>query len=1030
MRAKKAGPSEVTVGARVRARGLIWEVVEQTPSRTCVRCTSGDLAGLEWDLIPPFDRIEAVRTVLDPNAAGPLRPWRLLHTARVLDQILGPETPLSGEPGRIEIEPYQLVPLMRALELPRPRLLLADGVGLGKTVQAGLIAVELIIRRGAHRILVAAPAGALLTQWDRELRHRFGLRFTRVTDAASLRALRQGAELGGNPFNAAALCLTSLDFAKQEHVLDSLERTSWDLAIIDEAHHCAAAAPGISQESTLRRRLAETIARRADGLLLLTATPHDGHDSHFASLIELLDPSLVDGLGGLAGQAYRRHVVRRLKSHIRDPATGAPLFRERRVTPVRVEVQSDAAARFHRALSALVIPRLRRQKGGAVANRRVADALAFVSLLKRSVSTIAACTATLRVVAKHHATAVDADGAGRERVRALRAYRRRVQRFGVLDPASEDDIARLEAEEIAEGLRDDADTAGRLSELIELGDQAAGEDPKLEGLVTEVRLIRLAHPDANILIYTEYRDSQDAAEAVLRAARGIAGDILTIGGDDPEPVRAQAAERFGDVTRLILIGTDSVAEGLNLHTHCFHLIHLDLPYNPNRLEQRNGRIDRYGQTHDPEIRYLYLANTFEEHLLLRLIGKYEKARSVLTFMPDTLGVTADDDVLENVRGTGLIAGFAEEQISLFAADEPVIHTLDRMADSAGTDAFRDLSREIDRAYDGFEQMAVRHGWLAARGMNADSGQLAAAVRSRRRMPRAIDLGEFVKAVLDDEDGGRVPAAWSAELEGLPGYDTAARTICFTRERNHNRNGAGRSLAFPGLAHPLVRRAIIHASRLEHDDNARVSAARAGRGEPLGLLLTYTVEQPAAGRIVSRHIIAVHLPRTGAPIEMADPSEWIRYADQDRSVPASGIWRRRFQDWVPARRSEADAVAATLAVRLHAAWANSAGTARVQARAALDEWVRRRATAICGTEMAPLSDLFAKAGDDPGWRSLIAPEARLAAFAMDGANPAASRREANSVAALYQRTALGLGSDALAPPAMARPLGLLMLVPAA
>src|SRR6202042_641305 len=179
-----------------------------------------------------------------------------------------------------------------------------------------------------------SPAGPLLVQWDQELRHRFGLRFAPVTDAASLQAQRRKLELGGNPFDAIALCLVSLDFVKQERVLEELERSTWDLAVIDEGNHCIGSPAAIDRADTQRRRLAEVIARRCDGLLLLTATPHDGYDPHFASLIELLDPSLVDGRGGLIGAAYRRHVVRRLKSHIRGHATGAPLFRERRVVPV------------------------------------------------------------------------------------------------------------------------------------------------------------------------------------------------------------------------------------------------------------------------------------------------------------------------------------------------------------------------------------------------------------------------------------------------------------------------------------------------------------------------------------------------------------------------------------------------------------------------------------------------------------------------------------------------------------------------
>ena len=378
---------EVSVGIKVAARGLEWDVTEVealgAQQRVRLACSAGDLTGLEWDLLYPAEALSVLRTEPRPDEAGPLDAWRRYHTARLLEQIPGS----AASPGRIAIEAYQRVPLLRALDMVRPRLMLADGVGLGKTVQAGLIAAELLVRRRAHRILIVCPPGPLLRQWEQEMRHRFGLRFAVMADAAGLQAARRGLELGGNPFDAAALCLTSMDFAKSDRILAELERVSWDLVIIDEAHHCVG-------DANQRRLLAEVLARQSDGLLLLTATPHDGHDPHFASLMALLDPSLVDGAGRLIGTTYRQHVVRRLKSHIRT-ASGSPLFRERIVTPVRVDVGGSASVlAFHKALSDFVAPRL--QRSG------VNDALAFVSLLKRSMSTIAACVATLRVVAERY----------------------------------------------------------------------------------------------------------------------------------------------------------------------------------------------------------------------------------------------------------------------------------------------------------------------------------------------------------------------------------------------------------------------------------------------------------------------------------------------------------------------------------------------------------------------------------------------------------------------------------------------------
>ena len=434
------------------------------------------------------------------------------------------------------------------------------------------------MRRRAHRILIVCPPGPLLRQWEQEMRIRFGLRFMPIVDSASLREARNGVELGGNPFDATALCLTSIDFAKQDRVLSELERVTWDLVIIDEAHHCVG-------DENQRHCLAEVLATQSDGLLLLTATPHDGHDAHFAALMALLDPSLVDGTGRLVGSAYRRHMVRRLKSHIRRP-DGTALFRERIIVPIRVDVtDATPVLAFHKALSALVGPRLKDARD----RKGLTDALAFVSLLKRSMSTIAACLATLRVVAERYGTKP-----AKERQRALRAYRRRMAQFGVLGTEDEADLADLEAEEMAATLQDAGDA---LRDLIRLGESAVPHDPKLAALVLEIRLIRLRHPNANILVYTEYADSQRAATASLAA---ISGTVLTIGGSDSEAERAWAAQRCAQEDGIIMVSTDSLAEGLNLHQRCCHLIHLDLPYNPNRLEQRNGRIDRYGQRNDPK----------------------------------------------------------------------------------------------------------------------------------------------------------------------------------------------------------------------------------------------------------------------------------------------------------------------------------------------------------------------------------------------------------------------------------------------
>jgi superfamily II DNA or RNA helicase len=1045
---------DLPIGSRVRARGLIWDVLESeqlgAQQRLRLRCAGGDLSGLEWDLLRPADTVEPLTVELQPDNPGALAAWRLHHMACLLDQLPDRATVLATDPGRIRIEPYQLVPLMRALELPRPRLLLADGVGLGKTIEAGLIAVELIARRRAHRILVVAPAGPLLTQWEQELRSRFGLRFTRLADSATLHEERRKLELGGNPFAANALCLTSLDFAKQEPVLEALERTTWDLGIIDEAHHCVSAATSTDRDDTMRRRLAEVVAKCSDGLLLLTATPHDGYDPHFASLIELLDPSLVDGKGGLAGFAYRRHVVRRLKAHLRDPVTGRPLFRERRITPVPVDVAAAAVQEFHRALSALVAPRFRR----GTRSLTTTDALAFVSLLKRSGSTIAACLCTLRAVADRYAEIATGEAAPlrRERLRALRAYRRRAARFGVLDQAAEDDSDHLEAEEIAADLVGTGGTIEALRGLIHLGQAAKAQDPKLAAMLTEVRLIRLAHPGANIQIYTEYAASQAAAVAALHA--GIGGEVLAISGQDSEAARTAAAEQFAAAGGIVLVSTDALAEGLNLQARCCHLIHLDLPYNPNRLEQRNGRIDRYGQAHEPDIRYLYLAGTFEEHVLLRLIGKYEKARAALTVMPDTLGVTADHAVVN----AGLIAGFAERQATLFGDDAPSIRSLDRLAEEENAAAYRDLLHEIDRAYGGFEQMAVRHGWLADRGLNADAAQLAAAGSAETRgsaLLGRVDLLEFTEAAIAMEaDPGSVgrqgaigdqhvaetggetaadralplPADWRSGIDGLPGYDAVTRSITVTPDRG----SVHESPAYLGRAHPLVRRAITRARLSDAEDSQtdhRVSAARAEAGDGPALLLTYGAEIRSALRLELQCVLAVRLPMDGPPALLDDVQGWLRLGHPTRAIDPPGLWQRLFASWAPLRRPVADAFANAAMQRIAAPWLIDQADRIDREAIDLELWLGKRAEDLCGSALPRMDDLFGSAPVRPVWQDDAPPLHRLAAYAADAINPSLRRRAARSAVELYQRREKDRSDRAALSPPVLRPIGLLMLVPA-
>lgn len=1076
--------SSLLPGTEVVARGLRWEVVysesagEQELYR--LRCMEGAMRGQELDILTPFEKLEPVASEMDPTKAAQLRHWRVFHQAFLLEQALGPSALLAAQPGRLQVVGYQLVPVMRALRMSRSRLLLADGVGLGKTVEAGLVLAELIARRRAHRILIVSPAGPLLQQWRVEMRERFGLRF-RVLDRESLQEIRYANELGANPFNHEALGLISIDFAKQEKVLQDLERTQYDVVVIDEAHHCTRVAGRVVQEDSLRRRLAEVLARQSDNLLLLTATPHDGYDPHFASIIELLDPSLVDGRGSLRGEGYRSHVVRRLKRHIKDPDTGEPMFKERVVEPVAVEFSKSAHPAFsalQEGLLALIAPQLRR----AIRQKNYGDVLAFISLLKRSVSTARACRETLETISGRlnelAGKGMEDQKTRKQRLNSMRTYRRRMERFGVLSLDEEQDQAELEADHMAaelsasgveelqaklddlrkevrrerDRLRRVTGTVDALLELAEIAEDAEAEDPKLEIILEQIQAIRQKEPRANILIYTEYSDSQSTLMEYLEAAqkrKAFTGQIVSICGDDDEKTRSAATGRFQQHNDMVLVSTDATAEGLNLHQRCHNLLHLELPYNPNRLEQRNGRIDRFGQKKNPQVRYLYLAGTFEERLLLRLVAKYEKQRARLTFVPNTLGVFSGDHSPATVK---LLEGIVEEEGLLFSRPAPLELTSGDEEDVDST-AYREMLQEVDRAFSSYHKAAKIHEWLGEVGLNADEAAMSEAEQASQRGQYlgAVDLLRFVtdavKATAGDSGAVqevspniwelRLTTDWTYGLDDIPGYDADSRVLRLTTDMHLTHDPDEQPVGYLGRAHPIVRRAldrvrnILFGSGGEHLDR-RVSAARSDAEAP-EVLLTYLARlQSGRGREFER-VLAVRVSKKGRPKAVADPTEWSHFTEPDRAVPPFSLWDKHFAGWVPLRQEESLASANRTFEALAEAFSKEHREELAAERQELDRWLVVRADGLCGPRyLGTQLKLLEEDGSPeelPAWRMAEQPTERLAGFSTDRTNSITKRREAEGVLKLYKKRCEDLDRRSRLEPPDVRPLGMLMLVPA-
>ena len=293
--------AEYPAGATVRARGARFIVVTsdvipnaagQALRRLRLRCLDEAWRNQEISVLPHLEKVERDEIPeLDLARPGRLARFQLLMDGMRLSLAPGDDRLVASTRSRIRFEPYQLVPAIRALELPRPRLLIADDVGLGKTIEAGLILRELNARRRANRVLIVSPA-SILEQWQTELASKFGFEF-RIFDSEGVAEARRSLEAGTNPWTVEPRVIASVDFIKRrEGAFRELSASRWDVIIIDEAHHLAAGRN--DDDVTDRYRLARWIAsENTGGLFLLTATPHDGYDENFASLLALLEPSLV-----------------------------------------------------------------------------------------------------------------------------------------------------------------------------------------------------------------------------------------------------------------------------------------------------------------------------------------------------------------------------------------------------------------------------------------------------------------------------------------------------------------------------------------------------------------------------------------------------------------------------------------------------------------------------------------------------------------------------------------------------------------
>jgi superfamily II DNA or RNA helicase len=587
----------------------------------------------------------------------------------------------------IKIEAYQMEPLRKALRLPRVNLFIADDTGLGKTIEAGLIARELLLRKKVKTIVVSAPP-SVLEQWKAELEERFGLVFE-ILDRAYLTKMRRERGFGVNPWRTHSRFLVSQNLLSDPVYADPMRE--WlgpmlpgSLLILDEAHHAAPSSGGRYGIETKFTRAVRDLASRFEHRLFLSATPHNGHSNSFSTLLELLDPyRFTRGVKVQGKKALDEVMVRRLKEDIREVQGGFP---KRDVVRLVIDRLPQDAPELE--LSRLLDDyRTKREVRFASTTRRAqaSAGLLVVGLQQRLLSSFEAFARSL----KTHRTTVERQWENRNAI-ASTTDTMEYQETGLLTstPDANDERGEWSPEELeseenagiesatsiaeAESPRTPAvevlwhEELALLDRMQEIAENARHvPDAKTHKLIDWIRenlcpeLPDFGNQpsgppakwnDRRVLIFTENREGtkrylktilEQAIYGTDRAEQRIAViDGLTSGAKRKETQRRFNTDPAKDPLR-ILLATDAAREGLNFQAHCTDLFHFDLPWNPGRIEQRNGRIDRKLQP-APEVRchYFVLPQRAEDRVLEVLVRKTETIKKEL----GSLSKVIDDDI--------------------------------------------------------------------------------------------------------------------------------------------------------------------------------------------------------------------------------------------------------------------------------------------------------------------------------------------------------------------------------------------------
>ena len=643
--ASPAPSLDVAPGSVVRVRDEDWLVTQVSMTSDGTLVTVQGLSELVRDTTAQFfagiDRIVPVdprRTRVIADASTRHRLSRLWLEATLRKTALPATSTDLAVVGDVLADPlaYQLTAVRQALDPAnlRPRILLADTVGLGKTLEIGMILAELVRRGRGDRILIVTPRH-VLEQMQHEMWSRFALPFVRL-DSVGIQRVRRSVPASRNPFSVFHRAIISIDTLKSDRYLNHLRKQRWDAVVIDESHN-------VTNKGTLNNRLADILARQTDALILASATPHNGDPKSFAELIRLLEPTAVRADGSLDEEAVRRLVIRRHRhsDEVRDVVGGR--WKER-LTPVnRLVAPSPAEDAVAGELSRTWLHRAdgASPPGGRKAGSR-GDALFAWTLAKSFLSSPSALIQTIDERLRRRGSRAAGSGATSTEHRALTHLR-----------------------ELA----------------VEANTTASG---KYQALLAELRRIGISRSSAErVVVFAERIATLTwLAEHLREDLRLPAEAVRVMHGSLSDVEQQEIVEQFRQAhtpVRVLVTG-DVASEGVNLHAQCHELIHYDIPWSLIRIEQRNGRIDRYGQSVSPQITTLLLDPSDprfsgDVRVLTRLMEKEDQAHRALGDAASLMGLYSGEKEEEAIR-QALAAG---QDIDDVVPDADDALTLDPMA---------------------------------------------------------------------------------------------------------------------------------------------------------------------------------------------------------------------------------------------------------------------------------------------------------------------------------------------------------------